>query len=294
MWGSAVAPRLLLRRACDGNDTACKHGNVNVRKAKWSAGAYSSQPQVERVDHTYRGTASIECWLGTPDELLGVLEAADLFDVGTTSVDLAATVTWLVGTRSRFRNASDVHLGLTQEPSTKARTIELRGNRGSIEFVLHARRNQIPGLSFEITGADQTVVADVCKDAYQRMMIGYVDRLGGWRSIAFMLLAVAPIPVFGQLSTGSAWSSILALICSVVWVALFLVAIGPRLFAATPCTLVAEVDRSAAVRQAIGSALSVRVSVRTWLVGTVAGIVTLSVLANLLTDAVKSVFQSLF
>jgi hypothetical protein len=265
-----------------------------VRIARWPAGAYSLQPRVTRVDDTYRGKANIECWLGTPDELLSVLEAAGPEDSGPEQVE--AAVTWLDGTRSRFRGTAAARAGLTEVEAAEAASIELEVTREDTLLSLHATVGSVPGLSVEVVGSDQHAVGNVCGEAYRRMMIGYVDRLRGWRSLALMLVAIGPIAFLGLVSPSpaSVLSSLLVFVCAAIWVALSFLLIGPKLLAAKPFKLVAKVDRTAALRRAKDSAQSARSSVRAWLVGTIAGIVTLSVLANLLTDAVRRVFQALF
>jgi hypothetical protein len=54
-------------------------------------------------------------------------------------------------------------------------------------------RNKIPGITVEVTGVDRAKVMGATEIAFQRMMIGYVDRLMGWRVLVTMLAGVAPM-----------------------------------------------------------------------------------------------------
>lgn len=62
---------------------------------------------------------------------------------------------------------------------------------GSVEGTLLARA-KLPGLMLEVTGTNRAQVLGITELVFQQMMIGYVDRIGGWRLPTWMLTAYLP------------------------------------------------------------------------------------------------------
>jgi len=54
-------------------------------------------------------------------------------------------------------------------------------------------RRIIPGVLIQVTGSDAAKTLGIAELAFQRMMIGYVDRMGGWRGLAWMSTAFSPV-----------------------------------------------------------------------------------------------------
>ncbi|MEV4248744.1 hypothetical protein AB0J63_35680 [Streptosporangium canum] len=54
-------------------------------------------------------------------------------------------------------------------------------------------RQKIDGMRVYMNGRDQAKVLGVTQLVFQKMMIGYVDRMGGWRAPIWMGIAILPM-----------------------------------------------------------------------------------------------------
>jgi hypothetical protein len=142
-------------------------------------------------DGGVRGTASVESWQGTVAELLNPIEEIQ-YDLGEALV--TATVISFDGVFREFNSAAEVlsycnDVGVDSILSIRVVCAALDG---SIAATLVARP-KVPGVILDVNGPGRSVVLGLTELAFQRMMIGYVDRLGAWRGAAWMATAIAPV-----------------------------------------------------------------------------------------------------
>jgi len=191
---------------------------LHVREPRWTRGAYSQPPHlVDEGPGRTTAAASIESWRGTPEELLAVVRSLEGAAPGAQAI--AASLTWSDGRSERATSLDDVTelvLGLRDDRAAILR-VEVDGD-GARGAVLVASRFE-PGLAVEILDSDAGRALGNAELAFRRMMVGYVDRMGGVRGLAWMLAAIAPLMLVGiALAPGSAsgWARALVLLLGVL------------------------------------------------------------------------------
>lgn len=132
---------------------------------------------------------------------------------------IAASLTWSDGRSERATSPDDVGelvLGLRDDRAAILR-VEVDGDEKRRAVMVASRFE--PGLSIEIMDSDVGRALGNAELAFRRMMVGYVDRMGGVRGLAWMLAAVAPLMLVGiALAPGSAsgWARALVLLPGVL------------------------------------------------------------------------------
>lgn len=165
-----------------------------MREPKWLRAAYTLPPTLLRSDgsHLATATAAIECWRGSVEELASPIDV--LLNSGPDQASLECQITWADGSQEQayaLASLSQVLVSKDLEDALVVRA-EVSSHRESMTSVLVARK-KLPGLTLTVTGPDSAKVLGVAELAFHRMMIGYVDRMGGYRGLAWMLVALAPI-----------------------------------------------------------------------------------------------------
>jgi hypothetical protein len=123
---------------------------------------------------------------------------------------MSAVLTWTDGTHHSFESLHDVQEKLenANHQQVLALRVDCASHDGAMEGALVAQP-LIPGVQLYVTGNDKSRVLGLSELVFQRMMIGYVDRMGGWRGLAWMLSAIAPVLLVsiavspGQASAGA-------------------------------------------------------------------------------------------
>ncbi len=131
---------------------------------------------------------------------------------------IAASLTWSDGRSERATSLDEVGecvLRLRDERAAILR-VEVDGDETRRAVIVASRFE--PGLSLEIMDSDAGRALGQAELTFRRMMVGYVDRMGGMRGLAWMLAAVAPLMLVSiALAPGSAsgWARALVLLLGV-------------------------------------------------------------------------------
>lgn len=135
-------------------------------------------------------TAAIECWKGTPAEFLSVVKLLD----ASVADRFRAWVTRIDGTNAEFGRPDDLQKALKTESLSGilAVRVELATQDEATTVVLVAR-NKIPGVLVRVESVDYPRSLGLAEVAYRQSMIGYVDRLGGYRGPLLMLSTAGPL-----------------------------------------------------------------------------------------------------
>lgn len=169
--------------------------SLTVREPQWLRGAYTSPPRlVQGAEGKGVGSGAIECWRGTVDELCSAVDALVEAVAGDAGASFRASVTWASGRQDRPRTLRGLKDSMGQ--GTLADLMVLKVDVSSVERGMSGTllaRQKIPGLVVTVTGDDRPRILGMVEFVFQRMMIGYVDRMGGWRGLAWMLTAFTPI-----------------------------------------------------------------------------------------------------
>jgi len=206
-----------------------------------SSGAYACTPRITRSGDGFEGHAHIECWRGTPEELLVILSA--LVTVPE-SPDVVVEIEWMDGTRSRAKGLTAVGEQLDGVPKTRSINARLSCT-GQCDETWVRTQQAIPGLSIKVRGTDHDVVVAATRSAFARAMIGYVDRLGTWRAPALMVLTIG-VPATCMLllpKPDGWWSQVAVIVTLLAWLIISLLVIWPYFLAARPFVLVESVER---------------------------------------------------
>lgn len=124
------------------------------------------------------------------DELCSVVDSPGISPDG-----VSGSVAWTDGTSSRFGQLDELRTLLVPERFGDILAVRISaGMRDSIKLTLVARQ-KVPGLVLQVEGSEPAAVLGVGELAFQRMMVGYVDRLGGFRGLAWMLFGLGPMIV---------------------------------------------------------------------------------------------------
>jgi hypothetical protein len=170
-----------------------------MREPRWSRGAYAQPPALkDTTGSTVTVTAAVECWRGTVDELCSpAIELANALGGGSTTQRAFITVASGVQQRRHSTAMLSEALNDIELDNLLAVRFEVTSSGKDLSGVFIARGKR-PGLTVEVTGADRAKVMGATEIVFQRMMIGYVDRLGGWRSLALMAAFIAPLLLVGS------------------------------------------------------------------------------------------------
>ena len=167
-----------------------------MRTPKWTRAVHTQPPTLHTTEAGPTvGSSSIECWRGTVDELC--VAAIELVQaVARTGGSQHAEITWASGSQQVKPDVESLRAALKagQPDDVLAIRFAITAGNGSIAGTLLAKA-KLPGLSVEITGVDRAQVLGITELAFQQMMIGYVDRIGGWRIPTWMLVASSPVAV---------------------------------------------------------------------------------------------------
>lgn len=262
-----------------------------MREPKWSSGVYAGTPRVTSSGDVYEGHAHIECWRGTPDEFLAVLRA---LVPESCSDRVLVEIEWTDGTKSRSRGMAAFEAELRAVPTTRGISTRFDLRRMSGEAWLLARQ-AIPGLSIRVRGSDQEAVAVATQAAFARAMIGYVDRLGGWRApgVAVWTVGVPGVAMLLLPKPQSTWAQIAGTALLVGWLVLSLSVVWPRMLAARAFGLVRTIERANTLQVAREIASRSRRRARAWVLGSVTGVILVGLLVNGLYDAILAGLEAL-
>jgi hypothetical protein len=137
--------------------------------------------------------AAIECWRGTPDELLSpVSQLHEVLKAHDSPTQIQATVTWLDGSSINRRSLEGVQGAIGSQLPGRLQSLRVEIKSASTSSVFLVKR-QIPGLSFEVRSSTPGQALGLAESVYARMMIGYVDRFGGWRGAAWIAASLTPL-----------------------------------------------------------------------------------------------------
>lgn len=166
-----------------------------MREPRWTRGAYAENPSVRRLEREgrWRGSAAIESWSGTPEEL--VHAARTLAHVLGAESDMKVTLSVADGRVLTPTSFEEFQRRLSEAPD-EILAARVEATAGDERAVLVARRH-FPGLIVEVEDTDRERAVGRTEAIFQRMMIGYVDRMRGVRGIAWMASAIAPLLLVG-------------------------------------------------------------------------------------------------
>ena len=177
-----------------------------MREPRWLSGAYSTSPRLKSRSGTGPSVASaaIECWRGTITELLEPIEAMSQTITGSRGALREARVTWIDGTQTFVKKIDRLRSVLEDRPGTDVLSIraEIRSEDQTQAGVLTARR-VIPGITVTVTSPDEEAAISAARIVFHRMMIGYVDRLGGHRAPVVMASGLSPMLLLSTLFGGA-------------------------------------------------------------------------------------------
>jgi hypothetical protein len=164
-----------------------------ARRPRWTRAVNTQPPTLhEAVGDRATGSANIQCWRGTVDELcIPVTELVQA--VASTGGTQRAEITWADGSRQVEADVESLRRALKErkpDDLLMVRFVVAAGD-GSVEGTLLARA-KLPGITLEVTGINRAQVLGIAELVFQQMMIGYVDRVGGWRLPMWMLTAYIP------------------------------------------------------------------------------------------------------
>lgn len=186
---------------------ALQDADDRARRPKWTRAVHTQPPILCTTDdgQLVVGSANIQCWRGTVNEL-HIATAELVQSISSTHTNQNVEITWADGSQQvgpnddwlckelKARPASDL---LSARLSVNSEDEKTKGN-----LVIRAK---IPALEVEVTGSDRAKILGATEMAFQQMMIGYVDRIGGWRLPAWMLTALMPtiivIAIAGHISS---------------------------------------------------------------------------------------------
>lgn len=181
-----------------------------MREPKWSRGAYSVAPCLldvgteDTTDHpvptparaSVRSVAyaAIESWAGTREELLSVVSTLANEGPPEDALRLTASLSGQDGRSSTAETLDELARLLVRAKS--ADMLVLRVDLLSPDKTYGAlvvATPETPGLWIQVWGPEQSRSLGAAQLTFHRMMVGYVDRLGGWRGPAWMVSALAPL-----------------------------------------------------------------------------------------------------
>lgn len=165
------------------------------REPKWTSGAYSRSPVFEPgTGIEAQAFANIECWRGNVDELVDPVATLVRAVAGNSNAQIKATITWGDSTQDRVADVAALRERLNTYESPVVLGIRVDTSSPDARLVGQIIIGAvIPGVRVKVQGLDRTEVLAVTEMVYRRMMIGYVDRLGGWRVSVWMAWSLAPI-----------------------------------------------------------------------------------------------------
>ena len=139
-------------------------------------------------------SAAVESWCGTVDELCEPIRALIGSNVSPSEMSLMVGITWSDGSHQQESTLDHLKRALQARSLDDPLTIriETQSGPGGVSGTLVAR-HRFPGVSIGVTGDDEAKVLGAAELAFQRLMIGYVDRMGSWRGLAWSLTALAPL-----------------------------------------------------------------------------------------------------
>lgn len=205
-----------------------------MREPKWTRGAYSLPPLLGQ-DEELRvpvATCNVECWKGTADELFAIAEALQRA-VGPLAT-LSATLTSSTGRSQHGETEPDVQRLIEVLTSDEALVLRVEAaGTDDRRGVLVARRT-VPGVAAELCDTDSARALGNAELIYRKMMVGYVDRMGGSRGLLWVTSAFAPILLmslaFAPTSSAPLWGRIVFAVTAVV------ASLGTFAFAQAPLT----------------------------------------------------------
>jgi hypothetical protein len=113
---------------------------------------------------------------------------------GTSTVQIG----WADGLHQTLESEDDLAATLVDKSLDDVLSLRMQVRAGddTMAGVLVARQ-KIPGVLVEVVGPDPARVLGATELIFQRLMIGYVDRMGGLRGLWWQLIALAPIFLVG-------------------------------------------------------------------------------------------------
>jgi hypothetical protein len=196
--------------------------------------AYAQEPTIERLgDQRWRSESDIECWKGSPSDLgevLALAVAGAAADEG--HAQLSGRLTLANGEQTDFTSVEDFMqcvAELDPDDVTLLR-FDVHDGTGDLKATLIAR-HRIPGVVLTVEGRDRFRVLGVAQLAWERLSENYVDRLGSWRLLLSIAIAVVPAaPAFyiaGRDDVPQGLQAVAGLLGLVVALVVMLVAWGP-------------------------------------------------------------------
>lgn len=174
-----------------------------MREPRWTHGAYASSPSLRRVaDKTVFAEATVECWRGTPEEFVDASRTMiKAIRDGGSATETNIVTSLANGTSTVTKDISDLLDVMSRDvDSLISVRVEVKSTDSALSGVL-VGRPRIPGLRVQVRGDDPSKALGIVELTFRRMMIGYVDRLGGIRAPIALLSAVAPMLLIGIAAT---------------------------------------------------------------------------------------------
>lgn len=165
-----------------------------TRTPRWTRVAYSEAPSAhESPPGTFVSTAAVECWKGTLSELLTVVIVLSDGVPGR----FRAAITWVDGSHALAASLDGLRANLANRVSTDILAMRIDfSTRDETTKAFFVARNRIPGLSIRVESSDYARSLGLVEMAYRQSLIGYVDRLGGFRAPLVGLLTTGPLITF--------------------------------------------------------------------------------------------------
>lgn len=166
-----------------------------MRQPRWARGAYALAPRFRAESTPIVTDANVECWRGTAEELLSPLHG--LAFSGDQTSRQVITLTWADGQQNVLNDIRTALETLQAQDQRLGELLLLRGeghlNDASLSWILVAKNQPLPGMTLRVQGANAALVRGAAEQAFHSMMIGYVDRMSGWRGLSWLFTVLAPI-----------------------------------------------------------------------------------------------------
>ncbi|RGC70301.1 hypothetical protein C5N14_07745 [Micromonospora sp. MW-13] len=261
-----------------------------MREPKWTRGAYASAPALDRVQNTgvIGASAYVECWSGTVDELCSVLEQLSRNPMGSEDEAALACVSWTDGTSSAANELDSLRELLAPERLAEVLAVRISVRTDSGTKATLVARQKLPGLVLRVEGNESAAVLGASELAFRRMMVGYVDRMGGLRALFWMLSGIAPMILVSwavQQSDASVPARLGLLTVAILSGFSLFAFSGPRLQVNQALVLLVRVPDNR-MQQWRVLAKSVYANKRTKAIAGVAGALILGVIGNKLSDLI--------
>lgn len=158
-----------------------------------TAGAYSTRPQLRQSgEGRWTARGQIEQWKASLGDVYG---AAQLALDGREPALVTVAVARTSGSVDGFGSLGEFRTALEQIQPETVFTVRVDANLGAVGNAVILVRRQIPAVLVEVAGPDRAIVLGLAQLVHARLMVGYVDPLGGARGFLSLVVAMLPVVV---------------------------------------------------------------------------------------------------